>query len=311
MQEMIRKTAVPNLRHLLTAAELPALPQSAVRLMQLARNPRNGPPEFAVVIEADPGLAAQVLRFVNSSYFGFSHPISNVRQAIALVGGKVVMNFVLWTAIFKLMPDPMRGLFNLPLLRQDSLMRALFARAFGRMLGLKEVEHVFTAALLQDVAIPFLVHELPFDYLRLIHERGEGEHQLSDLERRLFGWTHADAAALLTRSWGLPRELAQLIESHTRLQAVLAARKPAAAALAVSLSAALPASCDEAWSEAGYFAAAYERFRGNGPAMKELARQLDEDFSELASLLRLRSSGPRLSDRFRRAGCNRSCVEAH
>ena len=132
---MNRTTTRPKLRQLLADAELPALPQSAVFLMQLARDPKNGPPEFAVVVESDPGLTAQVLQFVNSSYFGFATPISSVRQAIALVGVKAVTNFVLWTAIFRLMPNPMRGLFDAQLFRQDSLMRALFAKAVGRMCG--------------------------------------------------------------------------------------------------------------------------------------------------------------------------------
>src|SRR5262245_45250243 len=58
-----------ELSRVLMGAQLPALPQSAIRLLELARNPDNGPREFAVPIEADPGLTGQVLKFVNSSYF--------------------------------------------------------------------------------------------------------------------------------------------------------------------------------------------------------------------------------------------------
>ena len=70
----------PGLKELLQTAQLPALPQSAIRLLELSQNPDNGPAEFAVPIEADPGLTGQVLKFVNSSYFGFSREISQ-RQA--------------------------------------------------------------------------------------------------------------------------------------------------------------------------------------------------------------------------------------
>jgi HD-like signal output (HDOD) protein len=294
---MSQRTTKPQLRQLLAEAKLPALPQSAVSLMQLVQNPENGPPEFTVVIEADPGLTAQVLRFVNSSYFGFSTPVSIVRQAITLVGVRVVTNFVLWTAIFRLLPNPMRALFNLQRFREDSLRRALFARAFGRLCGVPEVEHVFTAALLQDMAIPFLVQEMPVDYLQLLHEREDGLQRLSDLEQHRFGWTHAEAAALLSQAWGLPPEFAELIENHVRLESVLAAPKPAAASLAVSLSALLPASGDGFWSDAEQFLEVYERFRRNGPPLEQFASQLDDDFCELASVLSLKPAGPRLADR--------------
>ena len=59
-----------DMKRLLAGALLPALPQSAIRLMELSRDPDNGPSEYANAIEADPGLTVQVLRFVNSSYFG-------------------------------------------------------------------------------------------------------------------------------------------------------------------------------------------------------------------------------------------------
>ena len=70
-----------DLKKILAGAQLPALPQSAVRLLELSQDPSNGPEDLAVPIESDPGLAGQVLRFVNSSYFGFSREISSVKLA--------------------------------------------------------------------------------------------------------------------------------------------------------------------------------------------------------------------------------------
>ena len=103
----------PNLKELLQSAQLPALPQSAIRLLELSQNPDNGPVQYAAPIEADPGLTGQVLKFVNSSYFGFSREISNVKLAITLVGVRTIKNFSLWSAVFSLMPNPRCGPFDL------------------------------------------------------------------------------------------------------------------------------------------------------------------------------------------------------
>ena len=98
---MSQATNGKSLKDLLAGAQLPALPQSAIRLLELSQDPNKSPSEFATPIEADPGLAGQVLRFVNSSYFGFAREISSVKLAIQLVGIRTVKNFALkfgWVA---------------------------------------------------------------------------------------------------------------------------------------------------------------------------------------------------------------------
>src|SRR5690606_50311 len=132
-----------DLKKFLAGAQLPALPQSAIRLLELSQNPEHGPAEYAVPIEADPGLTGQVLRFVNSSYFGFAREISNVRMAITLVGVRTIKNFALWSAVFSLMPNPKCGPFDLKGLWQDSLRRGLFARTMGKVMGLRDAEDLF------------------------------------------------------------------------------------------------------------------------------------------------------------------------
>src|SRR4029434_5424766 len=109
----VKSPASTNLQQLLATAQLPALPQSAIRLLELSQNPDNGPAEFAVPIESDPGLTGQVLKFVNSSYFGFSREISSIKLAITLVGIRTIKNFSLWSGVLSLIPTPKFGPFHL------------------------------------------------------------------------------------------------------------------------------------------------------------------------------------------------------
>ena len=290
-------STVPNLKDLLRNAQLPALPQSAIRLLELSQNQDNGPTEFAQPIEADPGLTGQVLKFVNSSYFGFSREINSVKLAITLVGIRTIKNFALWSAVFSLMPNPKCGPFDLKSLWQDSLRRALFSRAFGKLIGLKEAEDLFAAALLQDMAIPLLAKELPQQYLKLLAGRNEGKSRLSSLEQAEFGWTHADAAAFMARTWSLPEEFARLIESHAGLDKLLADGGKEQGKLAVALSAMLPASSDTQWSERDTFVAAYDRLAKNtGTTATELFAQLDREFVEFAPVLKLAMPAKSLVD---------------
>ena len=60
-----------DLASILNAKHLPAMSQTAIRLVELSNDPSKGPADYAVPIELDPGLTVQVLNFVNSSWFGF------------------------------------------------------------------------------------------------------------------------------------------------------------------------------------------------------------------------------------------------
>ena len=284
-----------DLKKILANAQLPALPQSAIRLLELSQDPTNGPAEFAVPIESDPGLTGQVLRFVNSSYFGFSREISSIKLAITLVGIRTIKNFALWSAVFSLMPNPKCGPFDLKNLWQDSLRRALFARATGKLLGMKEAEEPFSAALLQDMAIPLLAKEAPGAYNKLLDARQNGAVRLSDLERRIFGWTHAEAGAMIARQWNLPDEFAVLIEAHLDLDERLKAPEKESAEIAVGLSSLLPATSDSQWNDCSRFIESFEQAVGpTGPTPSEILAQVDDEFTEFAPVLKLSSPGKSL-----------------
>lgn len=287
---MVRQAvaALPDLERIISGGQLPALPQSAIRLLELSRDPANGPAEFAVPIEADPGLTGQVLRFVNSSYFGFSREISSVKLAITLVGIHTIKNFTLWSAIFSLMPNPKCGPFDLKLLWQDSLRRALFARDVAKAMGIKDGDEAFAAALLQDMAVPLLAREYPSEYSQFLESRADGAVRLSELERGHFGWSHADVAARLARHWALPEELAAPIERHTAADEVFATGEASPIERCVSLSALLPASADSGWAERNQFETYFERVRGAAlPAPEELLGHIDAAFVEFAPVLQL------------------------
>jgi len=296
----------PALKEVLSSAQLPALPQSAIRLLELSQNPDNGPAEFAVPIESDPGLAAQVLKFVNSSYFGFSREIGSVKLAISLVGIRTIKNFALWSAVFSLMPNPRCGPFDLKSLWQDSLRRALFARATGKLLGLKDAEDLFAGALLQDMAIPLLAKEQPAKYLKMLEARQEGEKRLSDLERAEFGWTHAEAAGYMARHWSLPEEFARLIEAHTQIDHFVETNCSEAGKLAVALSALLPAAQDDQWYEQRKFLNYYGRLVGARKPVDELFAQTDREFAEFAPILKLSSPAKPLVEHLSEATTARS-----
>jgi HD-like signal output (HDOD) protein len=271
-----------------TGGQLPALQQSAVQLLHLSQDPESGPAELAIPIESDPGLKAQVLRFVNSSYFGFARKISTIRLALTLVGTGAIRNFVLWCAVFNSIPNPKCGPFDLTAAWQDSLRRALFARWVAKHLGIREAEEPFAAALLQDMALPVLAKAVPQVYARLFEIRSGGAARLSEMERRLFGWTHAEAGAMMCREWNLPDRLASLIEAHAAVERYACGEADDPAQAAVALSALLPSGLDPVWTERDLFDRLFRQtMSADEPIIADLLGEVDRLYAELAPMLRL------------------------
>jgi HD-like signal output (HDOD) protein len=280
-------SAIEGLKKMLSTAQLPALPQSAIRLLQLSKDPDNGPAEFAIPIEADPGLASQVLRFVNSSYFGFSREIATVKHAITLVGIRTIKNFSLWSAVFSLMPNPRCGSLDMKKLWQDSLRRAIFAREFGKKIGLRDEEEVFAASLLQDMAIPLLAKELGTKYAELFDFREGGARRLTQLEEERFGWTHSQAATVIADRWNLPNEFTRLVEYHADRE-FLHSNEAKTDQQVVGLAALLPTSVDEGWPELGEFIEMYESLAGpDGPPIEKSLAHVDDAYKEFAPMLEM------------------------
>ena len=278
----------PALEDVFHAEVLPALPHSAISLLQLSQRGDASPPDFAKPIEADPGLMGQVLKFVNSSYFGFSREIMRIPQALTLVGTRAITNFALWNAVFSVIPNPKFGPFDLKSLWQDSLRRAVLARGLGKTLHLEEAEDLFAGALLQDMAIPLLLKELPQEYERLVERRVEEGRRLSGLEQEMFGWDHADAAAMLANQWNLPEEFISLIGQHTQLDALIDGGEPKRAAACVALASLLPSCLDENWDERDEFVAGFYRLTHlDDAALRSLFEKTDESTAEFAPVLKL------------------------
>ena len=207
------------------------------------------------------------------------------------MGVRTIKNFALWNAVFSLVPNPRCGPFDLKSIWQDSLRRALFARAVAKLQGLKTTEEIFTAALLQDMAVPLLAKEFSQVYVKLLEARNEGQRRLSNLENETFGWTHGQAAGLLARQWNLPEEFAVLIEGHAGgggHHVPMVGKEPRGlGSRIVALSALLPSAADPLWIECPQWEELSDRSVLRRPLRPGCWSRSTEEFAEFAPVLRL------------------------
>ena len=287
---MSTSPAYDELRKILTVDQLPAMPHSALTILQLDNDlAKVNINDLVRPIEGDPGLAAQVLKFLNSSYFGFQSAISNVKQGIALVGIRIVKNFVLWKAVFSLIPKSRTGSFDVAMLWQDSLRRAMFSRFMLLELKKGDPEMAFAGALLQDMAIPLLLKIRSAEYGPLLDRLGSTEGvRLSTLEEETFGWNHADAGFVLGQNWKLPTQLTGIIANHLKCKEYGDQFDQEPEFAIVSLSAMLPSVAWPNWNEREEFKAAFAKIAPDKDRLlTAVFDKVDREFEQYALILQI------------------------
>ena len=192
------------------ARALYSLPNVAARVLELTAKPQVDVRALKECLEHDPALVAKILRVVNSSLFGASRKITDLNQALALLGVKPLKLLVLG---FSLPKELWSGVEAQVLARywRRSLVKAVAAREFSERLWLVPGDEAFIAGLLQDVGMLVLIQDLGESYTHFL-DRVQGERgNLASLEATTLGFDHAVLSARLLAHWGLPEELVRAV----------------------------------------------------------------------------------------------------
>lgn len=127
--------------------EIPLLPEAAVSIRKLMRNPDVNIGQFVEVFKSDPSLSAEVLKVANSSFYGFETRTHELGQAVLRIGYNQVRSIVMIVSLrSKVLHAGHYGLES-ELIANLALATARAAGILSSELGLGEDE-AFTRGLL-------------------------------------------------------------------------------------------------------------------------------------------------------------------
>jgi HD-like signal output (HDOD) protein/GGDEF domain-containing protein len=193
-------------------SEVYSLPSVAVRVLALAQSPTVDVRAIKECIENDPALTSKVLRVVNSSLFGLSREVSDLTQAIALLGINplklLVLGFSLPSALFvDVNRDILRSYWR------RTLVKAIAAREISQMALGKLGDEAFLAGLLQDLGQLVLFKEIGDEYSRLLMRAAQRGYDIAAAEQAHLGFDHVTLSARLLEKWRLPRAVVTAMEA--------------------------------------------------------------------------------------------------
>ena len=193
---------------------IPPLPASAVRLISVINQSEPDTDRVVKILSSSPEIAVRILKTVNSSFYALGNPITSIRQAVALLGLKRIKSIALTYTMMDSIPKPGNNLFNHEAFWIDSMVRAILARTYTGLRHGSEEDEAFTSALLADVAVPILISGWEEYYSPVLVEWQSCSDRLSTVERREFGWDHAQAGAWILQTWRFPEGMVCLVGAH-------------------------------------------------------------------------------------------------
>jgi len=194
---------------------LPTLPSVASHVLLIASNPDSSASDLTEVIMNDPSLTSELLKIVNSAYYGFPQKIGTVKRAVVLLGtGEIVaLAFGLSTArLFD--AAHFKGIYSPKALWRHSMCAGLIAEHLCKRLPEYRKLGVFTAGLLHDFGKIILIENFPELYGQVHVEAKNHNLPLFDLEEEKFGLNHAMIGEFLASNWNLPEAIVQAIAFH-------------------------------------------------------------------------------------------------
>ncbi|MDX9703584.1 MAG: HDOD domain-containing protein [Candidatus Auribacterota bacterium] len=192
----------------------PPLPFSLNKLLCAISNEAVGAPEVAQIIGMDQSLTANVLKLINSSYYGYSARISNISHAVVLLGMDTIKNLAISLSVINVMT---KDTFNDPgriFYWEHAIGTAIAARQLMSDFNKNLAEETFTAGLLHDVGKMVFLISLDDQYVMLFKEALMDTYDISAFEEEYIGIDHARIGASLVRRWNFPIELQYLIRYH-------------------------------------------------------------------------------------------------
>jgi len=161
------------------------------------------------LVQSDPAIAGELLRFSNAASFGHSNPVVSLSKAITVLG---VLRVRVIVIAFSVMNNNRTGVcpqFDYEKFWSRALATAISAQTLAPYVKINAEEN-FTAGLLCSLGELALASIFPESYGEIISGASDN-HDRVKLERNAFGTDRHELNATLLLEWGLPLELVTAI----------------------------------------------------------------------------------------------------
>lgn len=195
-------------------SSFPSVPRTGFKLRVLLNKADVSITEIEKLLRHDPGLSANVLRLVNSPFFGLSSKVGSLKQAVMLLGIERFAQIAVSASMKKTMEKALEGYEMSPgELWLHSIAASNIAESLAKSRKIDGIYDVFTSALLHDIG-KLVLSKFLKEELQKIKNNTANAIPLDVAEHMVLGTDHAEIGALILSNWKLPFDIVNAVRWH-------------------------------------------------------------------------------------------------
>lgn len=196
---------------------MPSLSTTVAKVLEICNNPASSANDLNRVISYDPVLTAQVLKLINSAFYGLPNRIPSLVRAIIMLGINTVKNLVLASSVLAVCKGISKtGKVTI----NDFWAHCLCVGVLSKMIAaagkipLGDHEEYFVAGLLHDLGKLPLMACFPVLYSGAVSSAKASAHPLIEFENENIGINHCQVGGLIAAKWNLGPSMQDAIKNH-------------------------------------------------------------------------------------------------
>ncbi|MBK1877830.1 HDOD domain-containing protein [Pelagicoccus mobilis] len=196
--------------------EFPSVPSIYLKVVNVLNSKESSAEDIANAIAGDLAISAKILQTVNSSYYGYDEKISDISQAVNILGTNCVKNLVLAIQVFNKMGTSPEHRAITDQLWHHSMSVAVAARRISahENSSNKAAEEAYSAGLMHDIGKLVLLNSVPEQFEEARKLASDQSISLREAEDQIIGCNHAETGAYLLARWGMPANLTEAVALH-------------------------------------------------------------------------------------------------
>jgi len=201
-------------RILMGVGTIPSIPEVVNEIIVAAEDENYSLKELSHLISQDIGMSMNVLRLINSPYFGLKRQIVSIEQAVSLLGLEVLKTLIITVHLFESFP-------NLDTTVMHELMQHSFNCAnHSRKImqyehrSKEECDEAFIAGFMHDIGRIIVSSSFPEKNKIIIAKHNSRDLSLAEAEIEVIGVTHEDISAFILALWGFEDHIVEAVAFH-------------------------------------------------------------------------------------------------
>lgn len=209
---MNKKEIYNTIRH---QSKLPAPSRLAHEVVRLCYSNSSSLKDIAHLIDTDPALSAELLKYANSTIMAASLPADSLHRVAVKIGIKGIVNLTLSLSLLTTSKEGQCTGFNYGHFWAKSFAQAVAARKIAVTHRTFDPDEVFTCSLLSHIGELGLATAFPAEYSSLLSQDLMVD-ELLVAEQNAFGINHEELTFEMISDWGLPKNFCHAVRIHYR-----------------------------------------------------------------------------------------------